>query len=54
MFPLTSFLLTVVVDSNFSCNGDGIGDITNPGIFDLGDGNTNYNDRLNSFQCFRQ
>ncbi|EKM48773.1 uncharacterized protein PHACADRAFT_214668 [Phanerochaete carnosa HHB-10118-sp] len=36
---------------NFSCTGDGLGDITNPGIADLGDGNTNYNDRLNSFVC---
>lgn len=38
--------------SNFSCNGDGLGNVVYPGITDLGDGNTNYNDRLNSFKCF--
>ncbi|GJE92431.1 hypothetical protein PsYK624_085850 [Phanerochaete sordida] len=34
------------------CTGDGLGDITSPGISDLGDHHTNYNDRLNSFVCY--
>lgn len=36
---------------NYECNDDGL-DFLYPGIDDLGDGNTNYNDRLNSFSCF--
>ncbi|GJE92430.1 hypothetical protein PsYK624_085840 [Phanerochaete sordida] len=48
--PPTGWVCDAYTD--FSCNGDGLGDITFPGISDLGDGNTNYNDRLNSFICF--
>ncbi|GJE87341.1 hypothetical protein PsYK624_034240 [Phanerochaete sordida] len=36
---------------DYNCADDGL-DFLYPGIYDLGDGNTNYNDRLNSFSCF--
>ncbi|GJE99010.1 hypothetical protein PsYK624_152480 [Phanerochaete sordida] len=38
--------------TDYTCDGDGLGNIVYPGIYDLGDGNTNYNDNLNSFRCY--
>ncbi|GJE87356.1 hypothetical protein PsYK624_034390 [Phanerochaete sordida] len=37
---------------NYSCTGDNLSSVVYPGISDLGDGNTDYNDGLNSFKCF--
>ncbi|GJE87342.1 hypothetical protein PsYK624_034250 [Phanerochaete sordida] len=37
--------------TNYNCGDDFI-DFQYPGIYDLGDGNTAFNDRLNSFVCY--
>lgn len=37
--------------TDYSCADDYI-DFRYPGIYDLGDGNTAYNDKLNSFACY--
>lgn len=38
--------------TDYDCTGDNLSSVTYPGIYDLGDGNTGYNDRLNSFKCW--
>ncbi|GJE87340.1 hypothetical protein PsYK624_034230 [Phanerochaete sordida] len=46
--PPMSWQCTLYTGHN--CDGDKI-DVGYPGIRDLGDGNTSFNDRLNSFTC---
>lgn len=48
--PANGYICYLYTD--YSCTGDGLSDVQYPGIYDLGDGNTNYNDRLNSFICY--